>query len=73
MGVYPECGYFKSPDWQFVDVIAPSDLVAKSHDWQKLGANIFGGCCGIGPITSPLFQRSSNYENRFVPLRRRCF
>ncbi len=50
MGVYPECGYFKSPDWQFVDVIAPGDLVAKSHDWQKLGASIFGGCCGIGPI-----------------------
>lgn len=48
-GVYPECGYFKSPDWQFVDVIAPSDLVAKSYDWQKLGASIFGGCCGIGP------------------------
>jgi S-methylmethionine-dependent homocysteine/selenocysteine methylase len=48
-GVYPECGYFKSPDWQFVDVITPQDLVAKSRDWQKLGANIFGGCCGIGP------------------------
>ncbi len=49
MGVYPECGYFKSPDWQFVDVITPQDLVAKSHDWEKQGASIFGGCCGIGP------------------------
>ena len=49
MGVYPECGYFKSPDWQFVDVITPQDLVAKSHDWQTKGASIFGGCCGIGP------------------------
>lgn len=49
IGVYPECGYFKSPDWQFVDVIAPVDLVAKCNDWQKLGASIFGGCCGIGP------------------------
>ncbi len=26
-----------------------SDLVAKSRDWQTTGANIFGGCCGIGP------------------------
>ena len=50
MGVYPECGYFKNPDWQFVDVIAPADLVAKSHDWRKLGASIFRGCCGIGPV-----------------------
>ena len=48
MGVYPECGYFPSPDWQFVDVITPQDLVAKSRDWQAKGASIFGGCCGIG-------------------------
>ena len=49
MGTYPECGFYQAPDWQFVDVIAPADLVAKSRDWQKLGASIFGGCCGIGP------------------------
>jgi S-methylmethionine-dependent homocysteine/selenocysteine methylase len=49
MGTYPECGYYAAPDWQFVDVIAPDDLVMKSHEWQKLGASIFGGCCGIGP------------------------
>lgn len=49
VGTYPECGYFKAPDWQFVDVILPADLVHKSHDWQKLGATIHGGCCGIGP------------------------
>jgi methionine synthase I (cobalamin-dependent) len=49
IGTYPECGYYAAPDWQFVDVIAPDDLVAKSHDWQKLGATVFGGCCGIGP------------------------
>ncbi len=49
IGTYPECGYFKAPDWQFVDVITPSDLVHKSHEWNALGATIFGGCCGIGP------------------------
>ncbi len=49
MGTYPECGFFKAPNWQFVDVIAPDDLVAKSRDWQKLGVSAFGGCCGIGP------------------------
>jgi S-methylmethionine-dependent homocysteine/selenocysteine methylase len=49
MGAYPECGFFKAPDWQFVDVISPADLVHKSHDWHKLGATIYGGCCGIGP------------------------
>jgi S-methylmethionine-dependent homocysteine/selenocysteine methylase len=49
VATYPECGYFKSPDWDFVDVIAPADLVAASREWQTLGATIFGGCCGIGP------------------------
>lgn len=49
LATYPECGYFKSPDWLFVDMISPEDLVAKSHDWQKQGTTIFGGCCGIGP------------------------
>jgi len=49
VATYPECGYFKSPDWEFIDVIPPDELVRKSHDWQHLGASIFGGCCGIGP------------------------
>jgi methionine synthase I (cobalamin-dependent) len=49
VATYPECGYFKSPDWEFIDVILPDELVRKSHDWQQLGASIFGGCCGIGP------------------------
>lgn len=49
LGAYPECGYFKAPNWVFHDIIAPADLVAKSRDWQKLGASAFGGCCGIGP------------------------
>jgi homocysteine S-methyltransferase len=49
IGVYPESGYFKSPDWEFVDVIAPAELVIASKRWQDLGATAFGGCCGIGP------------------------
>lgn len=49
IGAYPECGYFKSPDWVFVDIIPPHALVQKSREWQSLGASIFGGCCGIGP------------------------
>ena len=49
IGTYPECGYFQSPDWLFVDVISPEGLLDKSRDWRRLGASIFGGCCGIGP------------------------
>jgi S-methylmethionine-dependent homocysteine/selenocysteine methylase len=49
LGTYPESGYFKMPDWQFIDIISPDDLVDRSKEWQKFGATIFGGCCGIGP------------------------
>lgn len=49
IGTYPESGYFKSPDWVFVDLIAPKDLLEKSREWQAQGASLFGGCCGIGP------------------------
>ena len=49
IAVYPECGYFKSPDWEFVDVIPPEELLRKSQGWHAQGASIFGGCCGIGP------------------------
>ena len=47
-GTYPESGYFKMPDWQFIDIIPPEELVAKSRAWQAQGATIFGGCCGVG-------------------------
>ena len=49
IGVYPECGYFKSPDWQFVDVIAPRTWLRSPMTGRNQGASIFGGCCGIGP------------------------
>lgn len=49
LGVYPESGYFRMPDWTFVDIIAPEDLVVKARGWRSQGATIFGGCCGLGP------------------------
>lgn len=49
MGAYPESGYFRMPEWTFVDIIPPEDLVAKSLEWHKQGVTAFGGCCGLGP------------------------
>jgi S-methylmethionine-dependent homocysteine/selenocysteine methylase len=49
LGAYPESGYFKMPDWQFVDIIPPDELVAKARAWKAKDVSIFGGCCGIGP------------------------
>ncbi len=49
IGVYPNSGHFRRPNWQFVDIISPADLVASATEWVERGVSIIGGCCGIGP------------------------
>ncbi|MFC1681431.1 homocysteine S-methyltransferase family protein [Pseudomonadota bacterium] len=49
VGIYPEAGYFKMPDWQFVDIIEPDDLAARARTWIDDGIRMIGGCCGLGP------------------------
>jgi len=49
MAVYPESGYFTMPNWHFVDIIAPDDLLAEARHWREQGVQLIGGCCGIGP------------------------
>ncbi len=49
VGVYPESGYFKMPNWQFVDIIKPGELVQVAEHWVDRGVRMVGGCCGLGP------------------------
>jgi len=49
LGVYPNSGYFTLPNWNFVDIISPDDLVRETRGWVAQGATILGGCCGLGP------------------------
>lgn len=48
MGAYPESGYFVMPNWQFVDIIEPQELVSRARGWIDGGVQILGGCCGLG-------------------------
>ncbi len=49
VGAYPNAGFWQRPEWIFVDQISPDDYVAKARAWVDEGAQIIGGCCGIGP------------------------
>jgi homocysteine S-methyltransferase len=49
VGVYPESGFFRMPNWQFVDVIAPEALAEAALGWLRDGVRLVGGCCGLGP------------------------
>ena len=46
---YPDSGYFKSPHWQFEDVIEPFELRRYAEGWIEQGAQVIGGCCGLSP------------------------
>ena len=48
-GAYPESGYFTMPNWQFVDIIPPDAFAGEAQGWVDRGADLVGGCCGIGP------------------------
>ncbi len=49
LGVYAHSGVFVMPNWQFNDVIAPEEYAHEAGTWIQMGAQIVGGCCGIGP------------------------
>ena len=44
---YPDSGFFKSPYWQFEDIISPSELHRFVSGWIEDGLQIVGGCCGL--------------------------
>lgn len=47
-GAYPHVGEFERPRWVFHD-IAPDDFATEAQRWVDQGAQLAGGCCGIGP------------------------
>ena len=49
IGAYPNAGYWERPQWIFVDQVSPDDYLQKAKSWVEKGAQIIGGCCGIGP------------------------
>ena len=46
---YPDSGYMEMPNWQFVDTITPERFAEFAEQWIGAGAQIVGGCCGLGP------------------------
>ena len=48
-GVYAHSGKWIDPNWQFVDMISPEVYLTLAQQWVEMGAQMIGGCCGIGP------------------------
>ena len=48
LGAYPNAGYWQRPNWTFTDQLKPEEFVSHAQEWVGAGAQIIGGCCGIG-------------------------
>jgi len=49
MFAYAESGHFVPPSWHFEDTISTEEYTEYALKWIDKGAQIAGGCCGIGP------------------------
>jgi S-methylmethionine-dependent homocysteine/selenocysteine methylase len=48
LGAYPHVGEWTPPNWVFSE-ISPQAFADKVAPWVDDGAQVLGGCCGIGP------------------------
>jgi homocysteine S-methyltransferase len=49
LGAYPNLGYYTDEGWRFAPGIGSAEYAAMALRWREEGAQIIGGCCGVGP------------------------
>jgi len=49
LGVYPNLGRYLDPGWKTDESVGPEKYAALAREWREEGAQIVGGCCGVGP------------------------
>jgi S-methylmethionine-dependent homocysteine/selenocysteine methylase/SAM-dependent methyltransferase len=49
LGVYPNLGYLSDTGWRFDRGVGGAEYAAMALQWRAEGAQIVGGCCGVGP------------------------
>ena len=49
LGVYPNVGRYVESGWKFDPDAVPEAFVEHALSWRAEGAQIIGGCCGVGP------------------------
>jgi S-methylmethionine-dependent homocysteine/selenocysteine methylase len=48
IGIYAETGGWTPPNWVFSG-LTPEEYAAQAVTWADHGAQLIGGCCGVGP------------------------
>ena len=57
LGVYPNVGRYVESGWKFDAKFSAEDFVQAALSWRDEGAQIIGGCCGVGPAEIELAAR----------------
>lgn len=58
LGVYPNLGYLTSTGWRFDREVGSAEYAELAQQWRREGAQIVGGCCGVGPSHVAAAQRA---------------
>jgi S-methylmethionine-dependent homocysteine/selenocysteine methylase/SAM-dependent methyltransferase len=49
LGVYPNLGYLSAAGWRHEASIGGAEFADLAREWRTEGAQLIGGCCGVGP------------------------
>jgi S-methylmethionine-dependent homocysteine/selenocysteine methylase/SAM-dependent methyltransferase len=49
LGVYPNLGYLSAAGWRTAGDVDDARYAEMALEWREEGAQIIGGCCGVGP------------------------
>ena len=49
LGVYPNLGYLSAAGWRQESGVGAEEYAELALRWRQEGAQIVGGCCGVGP------------------------
>jgi homocysteine S-methyltransferase len=49
LGAYPNLGYLTDEGWRFETGVGGEEYAEMALRWRAEGAQIVGGCCGVGP------------------------
>ncbi len=49
LGVYPNLGYLSAAGWRHEAGVSGDEYAELALRWREEGAQIIGGCCGVGP------------------------
>ena len=57
LGVYPNVGRYVESGWKFDPKFDADAFVSQALAWREEGAQIIGGCCGVGPTEIALVSQ----------------